>query len=200
MIADRLRTYPRATRSASSAALIVIGGLALYNGVLAPHLGCLHAMQEFRCTVGQIAEEKDRICSTLDAKVRQWHALQREATALDEGVFTAQQARAFVRGLLPLVEQTGCTVVLADLASRGKTTRIEDPNEGVVIEASHLNLDAVGQGQQVSLLLQQLGDQRPRVWVDSCQLDVVDTDAGRMECHLALTLYTVESRRETACD
>ena len=52
---------------------------------------------------------------------------------LDEGVFTADQAKTFVRSLLPLVEETGCVVVRADFAGDAKTQRLEEPNLPVVI-------------------------------------------------------------------
>jgi hypothetical protein len=195
MMADRIRMYPKATRRASSAALIVIGVLAMYNWVLAPHLGYLHAMQKLGSVVGRVVEERDRISSTLDTKVGQWHTLQRELAELDEGVFTADQAKTFVRSLLPLVEETGCAVVRADFVGEGKTTRIADPNQTVVIDVSHLNLDALGQPEQISALLQRLRDSRPRIWVDSCQFDFSNGDSTRIECNLALTLYAVGNRK-----
>jgi hypothetical protein len=198
MIADRIRMYPKVTRHGSSAALIIIGALALYNWVLWPHLGYLHAMQKLGAVVDRVAEERDRICSTLDAKVGQWHTLQGELAELDEGVFTAEQAKAFVRGLLPLVEESGCAVVRADFAGDGKTTRIEDPNQTLVIEVSHLNLDALGQPEQISALLQRLRDHRPRIAVDSCQVEFSDRDSGRIECNLVLTLYTAGNRKGPA--
>jgi hypothetical protein len=195
MIADRLRRYPKTTRNASSAALIVIGVLALCNWVLTPHLGYLHAMQKYGAVVENVVQEKGRIADGLEAKVGQWHARQRELAELEDGVFTADQAKTFARSLLPLVEETGCRVVLADFAGGGKTTRVEDPNQTVVIEISHLNLDALGQPDQVSALLERLRDNRPRVSLDSCQLDFLDGGSGQVECHLAVTLYAVGDRK-----
>jgi len=194
----RMHVPPKATRHAFSAALVLIGVLALYNQVLAPHLGYLHAMQRFGAVVDRVAEERDRISSTLDAKVSQWHALQHELTGLDEGVFTADDAKAFVRGLLPLVEETGCVVVLADFAGPGKADRVEEPNQPVVIEASHVNLVVRGQVDTLSLLLQRLGDHRPKIWIDSCQCDFAEGGARQAECSLALTLYAAQDRLEPA--
>ena len=195
MRADRLRKYPKATRKASSAALIVIGVLALYNWMLAPHLGYLHAMQKYEAAVGCVAQEKNRIADTLEVKVRQWRSLQRELAELEEGVFTADQAKTFARSLLPLVEETGCAVVTADFAGAGKTTRVEDPNQTAVIAISHLSLDALGQPEQVSTLLERLRDYRPRISIDSCRVDFPDGGSGPVDCHLAITIYTVGNRR-----
>ena len=196
MRVDPIRRYPKAARNASSAALLAIGVLALYHWVLAPHVGYLYAVQRLGPVVGRVTQERERICNTLDAKVGRWRTLQQNKAELDEGVFTVEQARAFARGLLPLVEETGCTVLRADFNPDGKTQRLDEPNLPAVIEISRMNLDVLGQLDQVSVLLQQLRDRRPRAWIDSCQCDFSGPDAGQVECNLALALYIVEKRRE----
>jgi len=196
VIADRLRRYPKAARNASSAALLAIGLLALYNWVLAPHVGYLHAVQRLRPVVDQVTEERERICSTLDEKVGQCRTLQQDMAELDEGVFTGDRAKTFVRGLLPLVEETGCAVARADFGSDAKVERFGDPNLPVVIEVSHMNLDVLGQPDQVSTLLQRLRDSRPRAWIDSCRCDFSGGEGGQIECNLVLALYTVVDRKE----
>ncbi len=200
MIADRLRKYPKAARNASSAALLAIGVLALYNWMLAPHIGYLHAVQRLRPVVDEVTEERERICSTLDQKVGRWRTLQQDMAVLDEGVFTPDRAKTFVRRLLPLVEETGCAVVRADFGSDTKAERFEDPNVPVVVEVSHMNLDVLGQFDQVSALLQRLRDSRPHAWIDSCQCDFSGGEAGQVECNLVLALYTVIDRQEPARD
>ncbi len=198
MIADRIRRYPKAARNASSAALLALGVLALYNWVLAPHVGYLHAVQRLGPVVGRVTEERERICSTLEGKVGQWRTLQRDKAELDEGVFTVEQAKAFVRGLLPLVEETGCAVMRADFNPDTRTQRLDEPNLPVVMEVSRMNLDVLGQPDQVSALLQRLRDSRPRAWIDSCQCNFSGGEAGQVECNLALALYTIVDRREPA--
>jgi hypothetical protein len=196
MMTERLRRHATAVRNGSSAALILVGLLALYNWVLAPHLGCLQAMQKLDSVVGRVAEEKDRICGTLEEKSKRWHTLQQELAQCEQGVCPAEQVRAMLRGLLPLVEETGGTIVAADFTAKGKPEQTEDPNGPVVIEAAHLALDVVGQPEHISTLLQQLGDHRPRIWVDSCQLEFAEGNAGPIECSLALTVYAVGDRKE----
>jgi hypothetical protein len=193
MIADRIRTHPRAVRHASSAALVLLGVVALYNWILAPQVGCLHAMQELGAMMERVAAEKERLDGTLETKVRQWQSLQRERTELEEGVFTTDGARAFLQGLLPLVEEVGCTIVLADLVGDNKTTRIEEPNVPIVVEVSHPSLVVSGQPDQVCALLQRLQENRPRVWIDFCQCDFPEGGTGPAECNLVLALYAVEN-------
>jgi hypothetical protein len=200
MTADRLRRYPKAARNASSAALLAIGVLALYNWMLAPHVRYLHAVQRLGPVVGRVTQERERISSTLDGKVGQWRALQRDKAELDEGVFTAQQAKAFLRGLLPLVEETSCVVLRADFNPDARTQRFDEPNLPVVMEVSRMSLDVLGQLEQVSALLQRLRDSQPRAWIDSCQCDFSGGNAGRVECNLALVLYTIVDRRDPASE
>jgi hypothetical protein len=195
---DPIRRYPKAARSASSVALLAIGVLALYNWVLAPHVGYLHAVQRLGPVVGRVTQERERICRTLDGKVEQWRTLQQDKAELEEGVFTVEQAKAFVRGLLPLVEETGCVVLRADFNPDTRTQRLDEPNLPVVIEVSRMNLDVLGRPDQVSALFQRLRDSRPRAWIDSCQCDFSGGDAGQVECSLALALCTIVDRREPA--
>ena len=198
MTAPQLGMSPKAARRAFSAALVAIGGLALCNWVLAPHLGYLHAMQRLEPVVERVAAEKDRIGSVLEARRGEWRTLQQEWASLREGVFTAQDARAFIRGLLPLVEETGCTIVLADFTSGGKTERVEEPNQPLAIAPSPVTVVARGEPEQVSVLLRRLGDHRPRIWIDSCRCVFPAGGTGPMECNLALTLLVVRDRPETA--
>jgi len=192
MRADRLRPYSYAARHAFSAALILIGVLALYRWVLAPHVTYLHAMQRFGSVVDRVAEEHDRISDARAAKLRHWRSLREERARLEEGVFTAVGARAFARGLLPLVEEVGCLVVAADFAGPGRAGRSREADAPAGIEMMHVNLAALGQPDQVSALLQWLGEHRPRVWIDSCRGDVSDGQAGRVACTLTLTLCVRE--------
>ncbi|MCL5279276.1 MAG: hypothetical protein M1376_05145 [Planctomycetes bacterium] len=207
MTSDRTRRYPKAARHASSAALLAVGVLALYNWVLAPQVGYLRAVQRLGPVVGRVTHERERICGTLDGKVSQWRNLQRVQAELQEGVFTVEQAKAFARGLLSVVEETGCTVLRADFNPDVNTQRLDEPNLPVVIEVSRMTLDVLGPLDRVSALLQQLRDSRPRAWIDSCQCDfsggdgfpnamnrVWGPEAGQVECNLALALYTVGER------
>ncbi len=209
MIADHIRRYPKAARNASSAALLIVGVVALYNWVLAPHVGYLRAVQRLEPVVGRVTYERERICSTLDRKVSQWRNLQQAKAELDEGVFTVEQAKAFSRGLLPLVEETGCAVLRADFKPDPRTgppnaefrigdptQRLDEPNLPVVIEVSRMSLDVLGQRDQVSALLQQLRDRRPRAWIDSCQCDFSGGDASPVECNLTFALYVIIDRQE----
>ncbi len=198
MIADHIRMHPQAVRHASSAAVIILGAIALYNWALAPHVGYLQAMQRLEAVVGSVAEEKDRIDGTLEAKVGQWRSLQQELAKLEEGVFPAQEAQTFLQGLLPLVEETGCTVVVADFAGHDKTTPIEEPNVPLVVDMFHPSLVVSGGADQVVALLQRLRDHRPRVWVDSCQCDFSGAGAAQVECSLVLALYAAEDRHKSS--
>ena len=207
MIADRLRRCPRAARDTSSVALLIIGLLALYSWVLAPHVGYLHALERFESAVTRVSEERDRISDSLDTKVAQWRSLQREMADFEEGLFPAQEAQTFVRGLLPFVEETGCAVLLADYAGGGRVEPVgegfpdavscvggPEPNAPVALAVSHLDLAASGTPEQVMTLLERMENHRPRVWVDSCRFDFPHGYSGRIECHLVLTLYVAAPR------
>jgi hypothetical protein len=171
------------------AAPFVIAVAALYNWVISPHVGYLHAMQRLEPVMGRMAEEVDTVCGSLEEKLSTMRTLRGELAHLDGGLFTPEEAKAFLHDLQALVEKTGCVMTAADFARDKDARTAEDPNAPVAVETSHADLTVAGHYEQIVSLLRTLRDRRQKVWVDSCRLDLVDPRTGRLECQFGLTIY-----------
>jgi len=187
---DRTNTLSRSRRNALSAALIVIGAVAMYNWTVRPHVGYLRAVQRLEPVVSEIAVEKDRVRATLQPKLLKLRTLQQELAKVHEEFFTCEGSKAFVHDLQSLVEGTGCTVLVA--AFTGDDSRqVREPDKAVGVQASHVSLTVQGQYDQIVALLERQRNSRQKVWVDSCRMERSGTAAGQLKCQLALTTYTV---------
>jgi hypothetical protein len=171
------------------AAPFVIGTVALCNWVIAPHVGYLHAMQRLEPVMGKMAEELDAVAGSLEEKLPTMRTLKSELAKVQEGLFSPEESKAFLRDLQTLVETTGCVMTKADFTWEEGEDKTEDPNAPAVIKASHADLTAAGSYEEVISLLRMLQQQPQRVWVDSCRLELVDPRKGRLECQLGLTIY-----------
>lgn len=186
---DRSST-PR--RCALTAAPFVIGAVALYNWVISPHIGYLHAMQRLQPVMGQMAEQLDEISAGLDEKREKLRTLQTGMVEIRDGLFTPDEAKQYCRDLQALVEATGCTMISADFTRDGtEEPPGEDPNVPLIVETSHADLAVAGSYDQIVRLLQTFRERRQKVWLDSCDLNLVDPRHGRLECQFGLTLYAV---------
>ncbi len=190
MPSDRTNTLTTSKWNALSAALLVIGAVAMYNWTLRPHLGYLRAVQRLEPVVSETAVEKDRVCTTLDAKRLALRTLQQELVKAHAEFFTNEESKAFVRHLQSLVEETGCTVLVAVFAG-DSARQAQEPERPVGLRASHVSLTVQGQYDQIVGLLEKLRSNRQKVWVDSCRMERSGTTAGQLKCQLALTTYTV---------
>lgn len=191
MHAARANTCGGSTRKLLSAALIVIGAVAMYGWTVAPHVGYLRAVQRLKPAVAEMAAEKHRICGTLDAKRLKLRTVQQELARVREQVFTREQARVFLRDLQPLVEQTGCGLVVADFTGGDDAGQAREPRKPAAARASHVSLTVQGQYDQLVALVERLRSNRQKVWVDSCHIERFPARPGQLRCRLALTMYTL---------
>jgi hypothetical protein len=184
---DRSHSTSAPRRYALTAAPFLIGAAALYNWVVSPHVGYLHAMQRLEPVITRMAEELDAVDETRDEKLSTMRGLRAELANVQEGLFTSQEAKAFTQDLPMVVGKTGCAIGAVDFSKDARET--DDPNAPITVEALHADCTIVGQYEQIVALLQSLRERRQRIWVDSCQIDLLDPRTGRLECRLGLTIY-----------
>lgn len=193
---DRIITMHGSKRNALSIALIVVGAAAMYNWILSPHVGYLHAVQRYQPIVDQMARKTGVIGKTLDKKHQRLRSMQTELAGIRESLFTCVEAKMFLGGLQPFVEQTGCTVIAADFTSGsdGQTGKPRESKERPPATAFPVGLTVAGQYDQIITLLERLQTNPKKMWVDSCDLKLSDLRSGRLECRLSLTLYALSEK------
>jgi hypothetical protein len=181
----------KSKRYVLSLAPILIGAIALYNWVISPHVGYLYAMQRLDPIVDQMVEQKQRIGNTLDAEHHKLRALQRELAGAREKLFLREESKAFVHNLQSLVEQAGCTLIMAEFTRGEDTRQTLERDAPEAVEALQVGLTVWGQYGQIITLLERLQENRRAIWVDSCHMALLDSQEGRLECRLTLTSYVV---------
>lgn len=192
MTTDRSHKVLASRRYALTMALFLIGVVALYNRVISPHMGYLHAVQRLEPVVTRMAEELDAVGSARDEKLATMRDLRAELARVQEGLFPHQEAQTFIQDLPTTVAKAGCLIGAADFSVDVEET--DDPNTSVVIEALHADCTIVGHYDEITALLQLLRQNRRKVWVDSCQIDLVDPHSERLDCQLGLTLYIAKEK------
>lgn len=174
-----------------TAALFLIGAAAAYNWVISPHVGYLHAVQRLEPVMDRMAQERDAIGGTRDEKLSKLGTLEGEMAAVREEFFTREGAKTFIHDLQALVENAGCTMVTADFTRQKKTDTAADPNLPFLFASSHADLKVVGDYGQIIGLFQSLREQRQKIQIDFCRMDLLDPRSGRLECRLGLTICTL---------
>lgn len=185
---DSTNRFSRPRRYAWMIAPFVIGAAAIYNWVISPHVGYLHAMQRLEPVMDRMADEVGRVSGALDEKRSGLRAMQRELAESRRQLFTQDESRRFIHDLQDLVENAGCAVIAVDFTGDDDTAVATDPNVSVAVRSFCLGVTAIGQQEQIVALLRSLRERRPRVWVHSCRLEPHDSHGGRLKACLSLAL------------
>jgi hypothetical protein len=193
----RITALGKSTGGIVSAALVVIAVIAVYDWMVSPHLGYLNAMQRLQPVVDEVAGERDRLCQILGSSRQRLRALQEELAEVRGRLFSREESKAFVPILQSLVEDAGCVLLLAAFTDRNDTTPARGSDQPAAVKASHVSLTVLGQYEQVIALLERVQDSQPKIWVDSCRLELSDAGSGQLCCQLALTAYALGEQRES---
>ena len=191
MTVNRSHSSSASRRYTLAAAPLVIGAAALYNWVIWPHVGYLHAMQRLEPAMERMAEELDAVTGSLEEKLSTMRSMQVELAKTREGLFTHEESNAFIHEIQGLVAKAGCAMERADFSPGKEAQETEDPNAPAAMETLYADFTIVGQYEQLVALFRMLGERRQKVWVDSCRIDLLDPRDGRLECQLGLTIYIV---------
>lgn len=188
---DPISRSSRPRRYTLMIAPLVIGTVALYHGVVSPHVGYLQAMQRLEPALSRAVEEVDRVSRVRDEKRTELRALQGALAESRKELFTPDESRLFIHDLQELVENAGCAAAALDFTEDHDPPAAPDPNASLAVRSFRLNLTAAGQPEQISALLRSLQTRRPKVWVDSCRLELHRAEAGCLKVHLGLALDAV---------
>jgi hypothetical protein len=176
----------------------VIGAAAMYNWVISPHVGYLHAMQRLDPVMGRMADEVGRVSGALDEKLSGLRAMERELAKSRNQLFTQDESRRFIHDLQDLVESAGCAVIAVEVTGHGDPAAATDPNLSVAVRSFRFGVTATGQQEQIVALLRSLRQRCPRVWVHSCRLESHDSQGERLEANLSLAIDAAIPMNDTS--
>lgn len=182
----------KSRRYAVAAAPFVIAMAALYNWIICPHLGYLHAMQRLEPVLCRVADELDMRYGIRDERLLRLRTLRRQVAQARTVFFTDDEARQFIHELHNLAEETGCTLVRAALVQEDAGAAEADTDTPGVVQSFRLQVTVVGGHEQIVALLRGLQERRRRVEVDSCQFELIDPAGGRLELQIDLAIHAIE--------
>ena len=189
MPVPQINSFSFSARRATSAALLLVGLIAMLRWMVWPHVGYLQAVQRLEPVVEEMAGANDRIRRMLGPRLRERRALQRELDGIRAGLFTPAGGPAFLHDLPSWVERAGCTLLAAHFTTEGGAARDGAPDPPDALTACRANVTVAGRHEQIIALLAGLQNHRPRVWVDACRLEASPPRSERLKCELAMTIY-----------
>lgn len=192
MLIDNLANLNRSTRTTVFSALIIIAAVAMYDWIIAPHVTCLSASQQYESVVNKAVEKNKALVSEVGTKKKKLEELYQQLTASRSIMFTPDEAEVFFGDLQTIAEETGCTVHALNLVGNKPSSRDKrKPEDTSDITANSATLTVSGRYNSIFALVEKLQNHAKKVWLDSFDMKVVDFSSGRIECNMTITIYTI---------
>jgi hypothetical protein len=165
--------------------------VVLYNWIVCPHLGYLHAMQRLEPVLSHVADKLDMMSGVRDEKLSRLRMLERQLAEVQTGFFTAGEARQFIHDLQDLVETAGCTLATAVFTQEDGAAVWAESDTPEAVQSFRLHATIVGRHEQIVKVLEGLQERRQRVRVEFCRLDLLDPGIGRLELQVGLGIHVI---------
>ena len=200
MLIDNLANLNRSTRNTIFTALIIIATIAMYNWIVAPHVTCLFAAQQYESAVSKAVEKNKVIAREVETKTKKLEELYEQLARSRSTLFTPDEAKAFFSDLQAVAEETGCTVhslnlVVSNPSSGDKQKRSEDTTSGIVANGAVLSV--IGQYNSIIKLVEKLQNHAKKIWMDSFKMETIDFSSAQLKCDMTITIYTIQDKGTT---
>jgi Tfp pilus assembly protein PilO len=195
MLIDNFVNLSRSTRTIVYAALIIIAAIAMYDRIVAPHVTCLSASQQYESVVNKAVEKNKAVAREVEDKTRKLEELYQQLAVSKSTLFAPDRAKALFSDLQSIAEGAGCTVSELNLIGNKPSSRDKRKTEDTSgIAANSAALTVSGQYNNILALVEELQNHPKKVWLDSFEMKIVDLSSGRLECKMTITVYTIQDK------
>jgi hypothetical protein len=197
MLINKLANLNRSHRNATSASLVLIAAVAMYNWIAEPHLNYLMAAQQYESVMSDMARNNEALRNTVESKKKRLKKLHEESASLRSTFFTDAKAREFFSDLEVICEQSGCTVNSINFVRRGEGHKSKKFEDLVGAAAQSAILSVVGGYDNVVRLFEKLQARTEKVWIDSVNMQTLDYRSAYPRCDMTITIYTIQTKEST---
>ena len=191
--------WTKSTRSASTAffgTLVLIGIIAAYNWIIAPHRNYLRAADKFESAVTNLARKNQIIGNKVIMKRKELEELHEKYNQSCARLFDPVEAEAFFSNIQTRAEQVNC--ILSSLAfspARPVPKTAPSQTDGY-ITAQSATLSLSGDYGDILALMDLLQDGPKQVCVGSVGINSDRQDSAHLECGMTVTIYVIQRKEQ----
>ncbi len=195
----RFMKYHTSSSGAALIGLVLIGALAMYSWIVAPHVDYLRAVQKYEPVLDDIAREKDELQDMVVRRRETLDEINRHFDDLSDRLFTYVQARELPKDLGAAAEQYHCRVTTVDLSDE-PVSIFEGKIGDRSIDAMEAQVSVVGDYNGLTAFIKRLQGRDRKIWIHSLTMSVLDDKGGRLVCDMAMTIYVIQEKEASRND
>ena len=194
MLMEQLKRATHSHRNVFLSVLVLIGFIAVYNWVVAPHRNYLKAAQKCESAVDNLAKKKHTINTNLRIKNKELNELQEKLNFNLELFFDPIETRAFFSGIKAVTGKAGCMMYSLTFSSNDSAsgTGLEGTNSFII--ARGIRLSVLGGYGNIEALMNKLQAGSKHVLIDSLRIYSDNENPGYLKCDMNVTIYEIQRK------
>ncbi|MCH7916379.1 MAG: hypothetical protein IIC50_00155 [Planctomycetes bacterium] len=189
----RFMNYHGSSSGVVMTGLVLIGAVAMYSWVVAPHVKYLRAVQKYEPALDEIAREKDQLKDTVLRRRKMLDEIDKQFDDLRGTLFTYVQARELAQEFGAVAEQYHCRVRTVDFSDEPLSIFDEEIGDRS-IDAVEALVSVVGDYNGLMAFIKKLQGRDRKMWIHSLTMSVLDEQGGRLVCNIAMTIYVIQEK------
>ena len=189
----RFMNYHGSSSGVVMTGLVLIGAVAMYSWVVAPHVKYLRAVQKYEPVLDEIAREKDQLKDTVLRRRKMLDEIDKQFDDLRGTLFTYVQARELAQEFVAVAAQYHCRVRTVDFSDEPLSIFDEEIGDRS-IDAVEALVSVVGDYNGLMAFIKKLQGRDRKMWIHSLTMSVLDEQGGRLVCNIAMTIYVIQEK------
>lgn len=185
------------SRNVMLAALVLIGAIAVYNWIVAPHRNYLLAAQRYESAAGNLLKKNQTIINNITIKKKKLEELREKSKRIHTKLFDPIEAREFFSNIQGISEETNCIISSLNFSQTDSALDAKRSKAGSYITAKRVTLSVVGNYRNIVALMNKLQDCLKQVRIDSVSIRSISNNPEQLKCDMTITIYTVQDRETT---
>lgn len=196
MLPEHLTKSTRPARTALLAAIVLIGAVAGYNWIVAPHRNYLIAAQRYESAVGRLERKNQTIRHDLTVKGKKLEELQEKFRQTHLELFDPVEAGRFFTNIQTKSEEAGCIVSLLTFSTGSPASEEKRSKSNHYITKQQAKLSVLGDYANIVALMDKLQDSPKKVCIESVGINADDDGTVHLECKMTVTIYVIHRKEE----
>lgn len=194
MLLKHLKNATDSQRIVFLAVLVLIGTIAVYNWIVAPHRNYLLAAQRYESTMSALEKKNKTISNNLIIKKKELNKLQEQFNDNLKMFFGPLEARDFFSGIKAVTEKAGCAMNSLTFSSVNSTSGKNKPKTDNYIIERGVQLGIMGGYGNIETLMNQLQNGSKYVRIDSVRISSDKENPGYLKCDTNVTIYEIQRK------
>ncbi len=200
MLLENWTKSARSSKNVVLAALALIGVIAVYNWIVAPHANYLMAAQRYKSAIDVLAKKNEIISKNVIVKKKELEKLQDEFEQVHTSLFDPIGAKEFFSDIEVMAEDTNCIIHSLNVSQTGPARKADQSKASSYIAANHATLSVVGNYRNIVALMSKLQGRLEQVRIDSASIKLIGSNSNRLKCDITITVYIMQNKEEHAYD